>query len=70
MKKKLFSLPLVTHDANNMKRSNKSKKELLSGQHFLSSTPNTGPQPHPQLPTPATLPKPIVAPPSNLHIFR
>lgn len=64
MKKKLFSLPLVTHDANNIKRSSNSKKELLPGGHFLSSTPKTGPQP--QLPTPATLPKFIIAPPSGV----
>ena len=67
MKKKLFSLPLVTHDANSIKRSSKSKKELLSGQHFLSSTPKTGPQP--QFPTPATLPKFIVAPPSSVQML-
>lgn len=70
IKKKLFSLPLVTHDANSINRSSNNKKELLpGGQHFLSSTPNTGPQPQPQPPTPATLPKPMITPPSIVHML-
>lgn len=75
IKKKLFSIPEVTQEANRMNRASKSKNENSPGLH-LSSTPATPPGLHASC-TPATFPNPhehfpITTPPhiyENISVF-